>query len=98
MEVIYNDYVINTDKTRLNHETIVKFLSRSYWANTRPIECIIKSIENSLCFGVYDEERQIGFARIVTDRATMYWLCDVFIDEQFGFVRNPDRAMIRRAN
>jgi GNAT superfamily N-acetyltransferase len=64
-------------------EIIQGFLSRSYWANTRTIEKIEQSIENSLCFGVYEGNRQVGFARVVTDYATMYWLCDVFIDEEY---------------
>ncbi|HYF75256.1 MAG TPA: GNAT family N-acetyltransferase, partial [Candidatus Nitrosocosmicus sp.] len=46
-------------------------------------EQIKKSIENSLCFGVYDAERQVGFARVVTDYSVMYWLCDVFVDEEY---------------
>lgn len=59
------------------------FLSRSYWANQRSIERIVQSIENSICYGIYDGSKQIGFARVVTDDATMYWLCDVFIDEEY---------------
>lgn len=84
VEIIFSEYLISTDKSKLNVDVIHKFLSRSYWANLRPIETIIKSIDHSsLCFGVYHGVRQIGFARIVTDRATMYWLDDVFIDEEY---------------
>ncbi|MBS4207718.1 GNAT family N-acetyltransferase [Bacillus sp. FJAT-50079] len=58
-------------------------MQQSYWANKRSKEKIKKSIEHSLCYGVYDGEKQIGFARIITDWTTMYWLCDVFIDEDY---------------
>ena len=56
---------------------------RSYWAQGRSLETVEKSIANSLCFGVYDDERQMGFARVVTDYATFAWLCDVFVDEAY---------------
>jgi GNAT superfamily N-acetyltransferase len=58
-------------------------MQRSYWANRRPKVKIKKSIENSLCYGVYYGGKQVGFARVVTDWATMYYLCDVFIDEEY---------------
>lgn len=83
MEVTFNTYTISDDKTRLDIDIIGGFLSRSYWANERPIEKTQKAIEHSLCYGVYDQNRQIGFARVITDGATMYYLCDVFIDEQY---------------
>jgi GNAT superfamily N-acetyltransferase len=78
-----DEYNISTDKSLLQKETIQSFLSRSYWANTRSREMLERSIENSLCFGMYEGKRQVGFARVVTDYATMYWLCDVFIDEEY---------------
>lgn len=83
MEIAFNTYTISDDKTRLDIDIIGGFLSRSYWANERPIEKTQKAIEHSLCYGVYDQNRQIGFARVITDGATMYYLCDVFIDEQY---------------
>lgn len=73
---------ISTDKARLDVELIHAFLSQhAYWALGRPREVVQRSIENSLCFGVYDQEQQVGFARVVTDYATFAWLCDVFILE-----------------
>jgi GNAT superfamily N-acetyltransferase len=60
---------------------VVAFLSRSYWAQGRTRDVIERSIEHSLCFSLYAGDRQIGFARVVTDRATFAYLCDVFIDE-----------------
>jgi GNAT superfamily N-acetyltransferase len=61
---------------------IQAFLSqRAYWARGRALETVRRSIENSLCFGVYDGDQQVGFARVVTDYATFAWVCDVFILE-----------------
>lgn len=82
MHVNFNKYLISDDKSLLDMETIKAFLSRSYWANKRTAERVEKSIQNSLCYGVYEGSKQVGFARVVTDYATMYWLCDVFIDEE----------------
>jgi GNAT superfamily N-acetyltransferase len=83
MERIEGELIITNDKSQLHLETVFEFLSKSYWANKRPREKIRKSIENSVCYGAYIGEKQVGFARIVTDGATMYWLCDVFIDEAY---------------
>jgi GNAT superfamily N-acetyltransferase len=79
-----NGYAISTDKAKLDVDAIHAYLSeRSYWAEGRPREVMEKAIANSLCFGVYDGERQAGFARVVTDYATFAWLCDVFILEDY---------------
>lgn len=76
------EYTISTDASRLDVDFIHEYLSyQSYWAKGRPREIVEKSIQNSLCFGVYQGEQQVGFARLVTDYATFAWLCDVFIDE-----------------
>jgi GNAT superfamily N-acetyltransferase len=76
------NYIISTDKTRLNLNLIHEFLSqRSYWAQGRSLATVQNSIEHSLCFGVYNDTQQVGFARVVTDYATFAWLCDVFILE-----------------
>ncbi|MFX3632570.1 MAG: GNAT family N-acetyltransferase [Candidatus Pristimantibacillus sp.] len=83
MESIYKDYIISDDKQRVNVQTVIDFLATSYWASRRPEEAIKKSIQNSICYGVYDKERMIGFARIITDGATMYYLCDVFVIEEY---------------
>ena len=83
MNVKLSDLIISDDKSLLNIDTIYDFMERSYWANRRPKDKIKKSIENSLCYGVYDGGKQVGFARIVTDWATMYYLCDVFIDDEY---------------
>lgn len=72
---------VSTDKARLDLAVIHGFLSASYWARGIPLPTLEKAIANSLCFGVYDEEQQVGFARVVTDRATFAYLADVFILE-----------------
>ncbi|MBN1311398.1 MAG: GNAT family N-acetyltransferase [Anaerolineae bacterium] len=82
IEYQFGEYTISTDKTRLNRDIIQDFLnSSSYWAQNRPAATIQASIKNSLCFGVYKGEQQIGFARVVTDYATFAWLADVFVLE-----------------
>ena len=80
-EAQQNDYLISTDKSKLDIGFIHHFLSEeSYWAKDIPIEVVKKSIEGSLCFGLYLSGKQIGFARMITDGATFGYLADVFID------------------
>ena len=75
-----NEFTISTDKNRLQIEVIQKFLSEdSYWAKSRTLEQTQLVIENSLCFGLYFTDKQIGFARVVTDYATFAYLGDVFV-------------------
>src|SRR5437870_752445 len=75
-----DDYVISTDRSRLNIELIHDYLSnKSYWATGRARDVVERSIENSLSFGIYKGKNQVGFARIVTDYATFAWVADVFI-------------------
>ena len=83
MEYKRDQFTISNDPSRLDVDEICRFLSRSYWANKRERTAIETSIQNSLNFGVYDGDRQIGFARVVTDRATFAYLCDVFIHEDY---------------
>jgi GNAT superfamily N-acetyltransferase len=79
-EIVRDQFVISTDHSHLQVDIIHKFLSEeSYWANRRTLEQTQTAIENSICFGVYDVDKQIGFARVVTDRATFAYLGDVFI-------------------
>jgi N-acetylglutamate synthase-like GNAT family acetyltransferase len=77
-------FLISTDKSKLDLDVIHEFLSRhSYWAAGIPRETVARSIENSLCFGVYDNASQIGFARVITDFATYAYVADVFILEPY---------------
>lgn len=77
------DITISKDKSLLQPDRIFQMLGKSYWANHRPQEVIRKSMENSVCFGVYCNGLQVGFARVITDFATTYYLCDVIIDEEY---------------
>ncbi|MFL6227898.1 MAG: GNAT family N-acetyltransferase [Pyrinomonadaceae bacterium] len=73
-------YTISCDRARLDLATVHRFISgESYWGRGRALEVVRRSIENSLPFGVYRGEEQVGFARVVTDYATFAWLADVFI-------------------
>nr|MBA2571347.1 GNAT family N-acetyltransferase [Chloroflexota bacterium] len=72
-------WTISTDPARIDLEVVFDFLSEeAYWAQGRERDVVERSVAGSLVFGVYDGERQIGFARAVTDRATFAWICDVF--------------------
>ncbi|HKE20022.1 MAG TPA: GNAT family N-acetyltransferase [Kofleriaceae bacterium] len=82
MEHRRGELVISTDPERLDLDMVHGYLAgESYWARGVPRERLERAIRHSLCFGLYDGDRQIGFARIVTDRATFAYLCDVFLLE-----------------
>ena len=70
---------VDTDKRRLDVERIHAFLTTSYWAKGIPLDVVRRSIERSLCFGLYDVDEQVGFARVVSDGATFAYLADVFV-------------------
>ena len=78
------EFLISTARNRLDREMIHDFLSRrSYWAKGRELDVINRGIDNSLSFGIYRGEQQVGFARVVTDYATFAWLADVFVLEEY---------------
>lgn len=78
------EFYISTDKTKLNIEVIHNFLvNQSYWAKNRSLETVKKSIEHSLCFGLYHNDQQIGFGRVATDYAVFAWILDVFIIDNY---------------
>jgi len=87
------DVYISKDKSKLDTELIYKFLSKSYWANNRTKQQVEKSIDNSICFGIYNSNYQIGFARIITDQTTFAYICDVFILEQHRKKGNAQKLM-----
>ncbi len=76
-------YEIDTSTERLDLTRVHNWLSTdAYWALGRPAEVVARSVQRSLCFGVYASDgEQVGFARAVTDHATFAWLCDVYIDK-----------------
>ena len=74
------DYEISTEKEMLQLNVLHQYLNKeAYWCKGIPLETMIKSIENSCCFGLYHLGNQIGFARVVTDYATFAYLADVFV-------------------
>jgi GNAT superfamily N-acetyltransferase len=82
MEWQFPGYTVDTDPSRLDLEAIHAYLARSYWAAGIPRDVVAKSLANSLCFGLYDAGgAQVGLARVVTDRATFAYLCDVYVLE-----------------
>jgi aspartate/glutamate racemase/GNAT superfamily N-acetyltransferase len=83
LEVERGDFRISTDPARLDVAAVHAYLARSYWAEAIPPATVARSIQGSLCFGLFDAaRRQVGFARVVTDRATFAYLCDVYILEE----------------
>ena len=72
-------FTVSTDPERLDAGAIHAFLSTSYWAEGIPRELLERALRNSLCFGLYEGERQIGLARVITDGATYAYLCDVYV-------------------
>jgi len=107
-EKIFGEYLFSTDKSKLEIGTIHHFLSKeSYWSQNIPLATVRKSLENSLCYGVYHQNRQIGFARIITDFATFAYAADVFIIDEFRgkdlskilmetIISHPDLQGLRR--
>ena len=100
-------FLISTDRSKLDVDVIHRFLARSYWAEGIPRQTVMRSIENSLCFGVYDNARQIGFARVISDFATYAYVADVFILEPYrerglgkelmaSIMAHPDLQGLRR--
>jgi GNAT superfamily N-acetyltransferase len=76
-------FAITTETSFFNVDFVHAFLSKSYWAENIPLETVQRSIDNSLCFGVFHLGRQIGFARVISDKTTFAYLADVFIDEAY---------------
>jgi N-acetylglutamate synthase-like GNAT family acetyltransferase len=83
MDFTKEGFIISTEKEKLDIDVIHSFLSRTYWAEGISKETIRKSIDGSLCFGVFENNKQIGFARMITDKATFAYLADVFIMEAY---------------
>jgi GNAT superfamily N-acetyltransferase len=82
-EITRDSFRISTDPRKTDVAAVHAYLCRSYWAEGIPIDIVARSIESSLCFSLFDGDRQIGFARVVTDRATFAYLCDVYVLEEY---------------
>ena len=78
-----NGVVIVDDSSQVDLDVVYDLLKKTYWAKDRSKETIAKTIENSLCFSVFKNDKQIGFARVVTDFATFSWIADVIIEPRF---------------
>jgi GNAT superfamily N-acetyltransferase len=100
-------YTISTDSARFDVEVIYRFLTSCYWAEGIPRNKVERSIENALCFGVFDGDKQVGFARVITDRATYAYIGDVFVLESHrgrglskrlmkAIMEHPDLQGLRR--
>jgi GNAT superfamily N-acetyltransferase len=79
MKWIRDTFTVTSDRAKLDLAVIAEFLASSYWAKGIPAATVEKSLESSLCFALLDGERQIGFARVISDRATIAYLGDVFV-------------------
>lgn len=101
------EFEISTDAGRIDLSTVHDFLANSYWAKGIPVETVQRAIANSLCFGIYHNRRQVGLARVVSDRATFAYLADVFVLEPYRgrglsrwlmecIVAHPDLQGLRR--
>jgi GNAT superfamily N-acetyltransferase len=84
MEIIEDGFVFSDDASKLNASAVHAYLSKeSYWAKGIPLETVERAISNSLCFGIYKDTVQVGFARWITDRATFAYLADVYVLEPY---------------
>jgi GNAT superfamily N-acetyltransferase len=79
MEYRRGDFLISTSRERLDLNVIHGFLTNCYWAKGIPREVVARSIENALCFGIYEGREQVGFARVISDFATIAYVGDVFV-------------------
>ena len=105
--VTSNEFTISTDKSKIDLDYVQRFLSQSYWSPGIEMQVVKKAMEGSLCFGVYDNNKQVGYARVITDTATFAYLADVFIDENYRgrglgkwlvnvILKHPDLQGLRR--
>ena len=102
-----HDIVVTTDTSRFDRDVIHGFLTTSYWARGIPRDVVARAMERSLCFGAFEGERQVGFARVISDHATFAYLSDVFVLESHqgrgvgkrlmaAIVSHPDLQGLRR--
>lgn len=78
-----SEYWVTTDNEKLDFDSIHNWITNSYWANGRTKEAMKKVMDNSLNFGLFHNDKQVGFARVITDYHTFSYLCDVIIDEDY---------------
>ncbi|MFN7876691.1 MAG: GNAT family N-acetyltransferase [Pirellula sp.] len=106
-ELTRDDHLISCDTSKLDLAVVHGFLSTSYWSCGMPLDVLRRAIEGSLCFGLYRGDAQVGFARVITDKATFAYLCDVFVLQAYrgkglgrwlmdAIVSHPDLQGLRR--
>lgn len=107
-EFAQKGYIISTDKQLLDFEVIYNFLdTESYWAKGIPPQRLQRAIDNSMCFGIYKDHKLCAFARVVTDRATFAYICDVFVLNTYrgeglskwliqNIIQHPELSGLRR--
>ena len=83
LEYRKDEFTVSTDPALIELAVVHGFLSECYWAKGIPRDVVARSIENSLCFGVYADGKQIGFARVISDYATYAYIGDVFVIDSF---------------
>ncbi len=82
MEHWFQGYLFSTDPSRLQMDAVDTLMKQSYWAPDRSMEKSRKAAANSVCYGIYAPDgKQIGYARVITDHATTYYVCDVIVDQ-----------------
>jgi len=81
IELARGEYVVSTDRSRIDVGAVHAFLSRSYWSPGIPEDVVRRGIAGAICFGVYHGREQVGFARVITDQATYAYLADVYVLE-----------------
>lgn len=80
-ETRQEEYLVSTDPAKLDPQAAHAYLTTSYWSPGIPLAVVKKALENSLCFGLYHQGKQVGLSRVVTDHATYAYLCDVYVLE-----------------
>jgi GNAT superfamily N-acetyltransferase len=79
IEQVRGEYAVSTDPTRLDLAAVHRYLAASYWSPGLPMDVLTRAVAGSICFGLYRGAEQVGFARVITDRATFAYLCDVYV-------------------
>lgn len=78
-----DDYLLSTDKSKIDLAAVHEVLTRSYWSEGIPIDVVKRSIDNSLCFAIYHQNKLVAFARVISDFATFAYLADVFVAQDY---------------
>ncbi len=78
-----DQFTVSADPSKLDVEAVYDFLTHCYWSEGIPRETVERAIKHSICFGLFDGKKQIGFARVISDRATYAYLCDVYVLESY---------------